>query len=160
MVIAHLARWEIDYDAEATRCCYAALPVGSGCDCAYCRNYLAALDQALPPEFRSFADRLGIDLTKPAELAHYDRDESGLWLTQGWYHFVGSILAGDDVVHRDGASGTYRFETLVPGLEFGFGRQLDLLPEPFKAGPAVQLDFFTRIPWTLDEPPDGGEGIP
>jgi hypothetical protein len=146
-----VARWTIEYDANATRQCFAALPVGSGCDCAYCRNYLAALDHIFPSEFRALADQLGIDLAKPAELAHYCREEAGL-LTSGWFHLVGTILSGDDAWHWVENYARPRFETLAPGFQFGFDRRLSLVPEPFKTGPAVQIEFLTHIPWSLAEP--------
>jgi hypothetical protein len=110
------------------------------------------LGPRLSPEFRSLADTLGIDLAKPAELCHYDRDDSGRYLTYGWFHFVGSVLSGDNLVHTVGTHGTYQFETLVPAFEIGFDRRLSLPSEPFKSGAAVQLDFMTRIPWMLNEP--------
>lgn len=147
----HIGRWEIDFAADATRRCFAALPIGSGCDCAYCRNYLAALNRVFPSEFRSLAGTLGVDLAKPAELAHFGREEAGL-ITSGWFHVVGSVMAGDDAWHWVGTAATPRFETLAPGFQFGFDRRLSLVPEPFKAGPAVQLEFLTHIPWLLAEP--------
>jgi hypothetical protein len=146
-----IARWQVDHDPDTTRGCYLQLPSGTGCDCSYCRNFNSAKGRTFPEEFHALADLLGVDPTKPAELCHWCREPSGLYLTGGWFHFVGTILAGEDVVHRSNGAGTYRFEELVPGFEFGFGLQLDLVPASFAGLPLVQLAFQTRVPWVLEE---------
>ena len=98
------------------------------------------------------ADDLGVDPTKPVDLCHWCREPSGLYLTGGFFHFVGEILAGEDVVYWSENSGTYRFEELAPGLEFGFTTRLELVREVFAGLPVVQLEFLTRLPWVLAEP--------
>lgn len=146
-----VARWLIDHDPDATRRCYAQVPVGTGCTCNQCRNFGAATGRAFPPEFVTLLHALGVDPTKPAELCHWYREPSGLYLTGGWFHFVGAILAGEDVVHWAEGSGTFRFEELVRSLEFGFSAQLALVREAFAGLPVVQLEFQTRVPWVLAE---------
>jgi hypothetical protein len=111
--------------------------------------------RAFPAEFIVLAEALGIDVAKPVELCHWCREPSGLYLTGGWFHFVGSILEGEDVLHWSAGTGTYRFEELVLGLEFGFSAQLALVPEVFHSAPLVQLEFQTRVPWVLTEPEPG-----
>jgi hypothetical protein len=150
-----IARWLIDHDPDATGRCFAQRPIGTGCGCDQCRNFDAAVGQTFPPEFIGLAEAVGIDVTKPAELCHWCREPSGLYLTGGWFHFVASILEGEDVLHWSGDSGTYRFEELVPGLEFGFSAQLALVPEVFQSVPLTQLEFQTRLPWVLTEPEPG-----
>lgn len=147
-----VSRWLIDHDPDATRRCYAALAVGTGCDCNQCRNFDAAAGQAFPPAFAALASSLGIDPAKPAELCHYYRDPSGLHVTGGWFHLVGSIVTGEDVMRRSGTVGTFRFEELVPGFEFGFSARLALVGAAFAGLPLVQLEFMTRVPWVLAEP--------
>ena len=147
-----VSRWLIDHDSDATRRCYAMLAVGTGCDCNQCCNFDAAAGRTFPPAFAALADTLGIDLAKPAELCHWCREPSGLYLTGGWFHLVGSIVAGEDVMYWDGRSGSFRFEELVPGLEFGFSTRLALVGEAFAGLPLVQLEFQTRVPWVLPEP--------
>jgi hypothetical protein len=141
-----VARWLIEHDPEATRRCYAQLPVGTGCGCNQCRNFDAAVEKAFPSEFRSLTDALGVDVAKPAELCHWFRESSGLYLTGGWFHFIGSILAGEDVMQVSDGTGTFRFEQLVPGFEFGFGAKLGCVGEPFRGHQLVQLEFQTRVP--------------
>jgi hypothetical protein len=147
-----VARWLIEHDPEATRRCYAQLPVGTGCGCNQCGNFDAAAGRTFPSEFLALADALGLDPTKPAELCHWYREPSGLYLTGGWFHFVGSILASEDVIQESGGTGTFRFEELVPGLEFGFTSRLALVRPVFAGMPVVQLEFQTRVPWVLAEP--------
>ncbi len=150
-----IARWLIEYDPEATRRCFAQIPVGTGCECAQCRNFDLAVNRAFPEQFVALAEDLGVDIAKPAELCHYCREASGLYLTGGWFHFAGSILDGEDVLQWSGSGGTYRFEELVPGLEFGFGARLALVPQVFQSAAVIQLEFQTRVPWVLTEPEPG-----
>lgn len=147
-----VSRWLIDHDSVMASGCYALLAVGTGCDCQQCRNFDAAVGRTFPPEFAVLAASLGIDLTKPAELCHWCREPSGLYLTGGWFHLVGSIVSGDDVMHWDGHSGSFQFEELVPGFEFGFSAGLTLVREAFSGLPLLQLEFQTRVPWVLAEP--------
>jgi len=143
-----MGRWLIDHDPDATRACYARRPPGSGCTCNECRNFDAAVGQTFPADFIALVLTLGVDPTKPSELAHYCREASGLHLTGGWFHCVGSILSGEAVVKN----GTYQLEKLASGCEFGISARLDLVPEVFAALPTLQLDFVTRVPWVLPEP--------
>ena len=148
-----IARWLLEYDAEDTTECYAQLPVGSGCDCLDCRNFLAGGERFFPLEFRRVADHLGIDIAKLAELAHYGRDPStGLHIAGGWFHLIGRILSGADVLEWSGSTGHYRFEPLSPPFEFGFGSKADLIEEPFRPHSVIQLDFMTQVPWVLTDP--------
>jgi len=150
-----IARWLVEHDPDMTRRCFAELPVGTGCSCDYCRNFDAAVGQTFPPEFVALAEELGIDVAKPAELCHWCRESSGAYLTGGWFHFVGSILDGEDALQWSGTGGTYRFEELVPGLEFGFSARLALVRQVFQSKPLIQLEFQTRIPWVLAVPEPG-----
>jgi hypothetical protein len=93
-----------------------------------------------------------VDPTKPAELCHWCREPSGLYLTGGWFHFVGKILDGADVLHWEKGNGTFRFEELGSGLEFGFSADLALVRQAFTGLPLVQLEFQTRVAWVLPEP--------
>jgi hypothetical protein len=147
-----IARWLLDVDPDATRRGFAQRPIGTGCTCADCRNFVAAVMSAFPSAFRTLAHDLGIDITKPAELCHYCREPSGLHLTGGWFHLVGSVVSGEDVMHWSNGASTYRFEELVPGFEFGFSKHLSLVPEVFAGLPVIQLEFQTRVPWVIAEP--------
>src|SRR5436853_2955531 len=131
-----VGRWLIEHDPDATRRCYAQLPIGTGCKCNQCRNFDAAAGRNFTREFLGLSDALGVDPTKPTELCHYWRREpSGLYLTGGWFHFVGSILAGEDVLQWSDGIGTFHFEELEPGLEFGFSARRALVREVFASLP-------------------------
>jgi hypothetical protein len=146
-----IARWLIDHDPAATRQCFARLPVGSGCTCNECRNFDAAVGRMFPEDFIALCHLLGVDPTKPSELAHCCGDASGQHQTSGWFHFVGSIMTGDDVIKWSGNHGTYQFEKLASGCEFGFSSRLALIPVVFEGLPLVQLEFVTHVPWVLAE---------
>jgi hypothetical protein len=151
-VTTTIQRWQLEYDSDATRRCFVQLPVGSGCDCQECRNFFAAIDHAFPPEFTRIADKLGIDTSKPSELAHFGRDGHGPLIVGGWFHFVGSILAGADAMRYDAqGTGQFHLEHLTPTFQLGFTPQLALVPQPFDAHAVVQLEFHTRMPWLLAE---------
>ncbi len=114
---------------------------------------MAALDKAFPKGFTSIANLLGIDPRKPVELCHYGREDSALHLTGGWYHVVGRILSGRDVIKQTHESGgVYEFEKLTGGCEFGFTNSLALVRVPFAGKHLIQLEFITRVPWVLSEP--------
>jgi len=75
--------WKVKHEAAATRDCYSQMPIGSGRDCSPCLNYNAAVSHSLPSEFFELAEASGIDLAKPAELCHDNRELSGLYFTGG-----------------------------------------------------------------------------
>jgi hypothetical protein len=152
-----VGRWQVEHDPNATRRCYEQLPLGTDCTCRQCRNFDAAVGRAFPPRFVALADHLGIDVRKPVELCHWCRDTCGMHLTGGWFHFVGSIVSGEDVPPLTDANGQYHFEPFEPDLELGLTPHLSLVREVFAGLSVVQLEFQTRVPWVLSEPePDVG----
>ena len=42
-------------------------------------------------------------------------------------------------------------EPFVVGFEIGFTAHVSLLPAPFAAQPATQLEFQTRVAWVIPE---------
>jgi hypothetical protein len=147
-----ISRWLIEYDAEATRHCYSQLPTGTGCSCDECRNFDAAAGRTFPPEFVALAHELGIDPVKPAELMHWVREPSGLMLTGGWFHFVGSVLSGASLTSKPDGTGTIDLQPYA-GLELGVSNHTSLLPDSFSNQPVVELQFQSRVPWVLDSCP-------
>jgi hypothetical protein len=159
-MVRTVARWLIEHDPDATRRCFALLPVGTGCGCNQCRNFEAAAGRTFPADFIALADALGVDPSKPADLCHWCREPSGLYLTGGWFHLVGSIVAGEDLIHEVHGTGRFQFEELVPGLEFGFTTRLALVPPVFAGLPVLQLEFQARVPWVLTDPePEAEPGV-
>ncbi|SRR6266446_4671345 len=155
-VKTNIARWQVEYDADATRVCYARVAQGSQitCLCNDCHNFAAALEQAFPPAARGVLDQLGIDHTKPAEVYTTGRVDSGLHQYGGWFHLVGCIESGADAwrqIDKDGKSFTGELEPLSDHFQIGLTPRVALLPKPFHGKPVVQVEFETRIPWVLSE---------
>ena len=146
-----VANWQIECDAEATRSAYAALPVGTDCPCDQCRNFNAAAGRTFPSEFIVLAKSIGIDPSKPAELCHWCREPSGLYLTGGWFHFVGRIISGADAMPHSDGTGTIQYQPLAPGIELGLTHHTGLVPDTFAGLAVCQLEFQTRVPWVLGD---------
>jgi len=132
-------------DRAATLAAYRQAEAGgsSTCDCAGCRNFVAARDRVFPEEFLLFLDSLGIDPTKDGEVYHVARRTPGFHYYGGWYHFVGVLeLTGD-----------------FPPVDFGggFSSHMCLASAPrldaLQGLKVVQLCFNAdSVPWVLDEP--------
>ena len=148
-MLLQVSGWHLECDPDATRSAYVPLPVGAECSCDQCRNFTAAAGRTFPPEFTALADSLGIDPTKPAELLHLCREPSGLYLTGGWFHFVGRIVSGADAHEHADGTGVIQYQPLGPGIEVGFCRHVSLLPDTFSGLAVTQLEFQTRVPWVL-----------
>jgi hypothetical protein len=88
--------YEIEFDRDATAACYARIhtPRPEACRCAYCRNWIAAREHILPPDFRQLLSQFSIPTdgeievwqTPGQKLAHF---------YGGWYFIVGRILSGE-----------------------------------------------------------------
>jgi hypothetical protein len=108
----------------------------------------------MPPRLRSLLSELGIDLTRPAEMSHYDADITGLHRYYGWYHFVGENLEGRDGWRPTEKSGfTEDFEDFGEGVSVALTTHLSLQADEFKAVPTLQVDFGLSLPWILEESP-------
>src|SRR5215470_13441143 len=102
-MITRIARWEIEHEPTLTADCYARY-VEAKCECISCRNFRAVGPERVFPEpFRDLAQKLGIDVSKPIELAHYGEPGSPS-LTGGWFHLVGRVLSGRDYYRQVNAT--------------------------------------------------------
>ncbi len=149
--------WHIETDPDATRECVARRPPGADCPCEGCRNFDAAAGRTFPPEFVAMANALGLDVTKPSEVCHvYAQGPSGLYLTDGWFNVVGSIVSGRDLGWcRPDGSHALQPGLLGSGLSFRLSLPTAPVPEVFAGRSVLQLDFVTPVPWVLAEPPTG-----
>ncbi len=149
--ISNFGRWVVKFDREETVRRYSLLPVGNGCSCTECINFNAVGPRAFPDDFQNLAEALGIDVQKPAELCHYGKNESGMHLTGGFFHFVGNVESGGDAWKETTTPNacTADFEKLASGSEFGFSRKAELVAKAFNGVHLVQVEFLTRIPWLL-----------
>jgi hypothetical protein len=152
MDIALIGRWKIQCDPEATREAFLRVPVGSpeSCGCADCLNFAAARDRAYPSPVLSIFNQLGIDSHKESEIWHTHRDESGLHHYGGFFHFIGAIESGRDVMVKMNGYGTYDFETIGEHFEWGLTSETALVPNSFAGSPVTQLEFAARIPWVIE----------
>lgn len=139
-MILKIADWEFDIDIERTMA-YSATEAAEHCDCAYCRNFYAAVDYDCPA-LRSFLAQFGIDMEAPDELMPYDL----LPMPNGIYDRV--FYAGKYVVFGNILkAGKTRFElgavSLWPSEDSSFSFE-----HPYFV---LNLEE-SEIRWVLDEP--------
>lgn len=115
-------------------------PAG-GCDCAYCRNFLAAVEQ-LPKDVRNFMDSLGVDLRKPDEAVQNEPRADGLHWYSAWYHLSGTLVE-EGVETALAENCTYWFQSV------------SYLQAAHFPTPHFQLNLELCLPWLLEEPWDG-----
>ena len=154
----------IHYDAAVTRDIYAALAASDAerCPCAGCRNFRLAREsgKALPPELLALPQRFGVSEHYPAEIFQQQPNARG-WRYEGWFHFVGVIVANDLMVEPESVAGVsglrYDGDSLAwlgAGKNCGIWRTSNhvLLHKAFGELPIVQLEFEVDVPWLLGEP--------
>ena len=149
--VSNFGRWVVRFDREETAHRYAQLPLGAGCSCTECANFASVGLHAFPLDFQKIADELGIDVQKPAELCHYNKEPNGLRLTGGWFHAIGSMESGVDAWKETPAPTAHAvdFEKLPSGAEFGFSSKAELVANAFKGASLIQVEFLTHVPWLL-----------
>ncbi len=134
-----LFHWEIEFEREKTISVYSSIT--PGCNCAYCRNFVAAT-RTLPPAYFALLDRLGIDPGKPAEIIEHGKNRDGLHRYNWWYHVVGRVL-WENETNASFANG--QVEVLVSS-------KTDLVDKAFPL-PVFQIGFYANLPWVLQEKP-------
>lgn len=141
----------IRYDHDATTVVYRSITRGgaSECSCSGCDNFACIRTQAYPPEFIRILSVLGIDPLKEDEAFEYGRDDQGLHIYGGWFHFVGEVVQLGQRVDLDGFQFWFDPFEQVP--------QNDL----FEPGPVSAIEFLTHLPWVSDQPePDDHQPVP
>ena len=139
-MILKIADWEFDIDMERTME-YSAAEAREHCDCAYCRNYYATIDD-IYPELRPFLAQFGIDVEAPDELMPYEKIPTpdgldNLVLYSGKYVVFGRILKHGKNRFALGAADLFPMND----TEFDFD-------EPYFV---IALEE-SEIRWVLDEP--------
>ena len=113
---------------------YSANEAADHCNCAYCRNYYAAVGLQL----RSFLASFGVDIEAPDELMPYDYP--GKMQYEGCYAVSGKILKiGKEPICVGDA-------VICPELDTELHISTD-----YKA-PCFFLYLTITLPWTLEEP--------
>ena len=134
-MILEIDGWKFDVDMEATME-YSSNEAKDYCNCAYCRNFYAAVDNAYP-NLRPFLAQFGLNIEAPDELMPFDMEDRMDY--DGVYAVAGRILhVGDELLQVDGLR-------IAPELD----SQIDhsqLEPCFYLAIDNIQL------PWVLDEP--------
>ena len=69
-MIISIEDWVFDVDMTATME-YSAREAAEHCDCGYCRNFYASVDEAYP-QLRPFLAQFGLDIEAPEELMPFD----------------------------------------------------------------------------------------
>ena len=146
-----IGRWQVEVDLDSTAALYATLPVGSGCDCEDCKNFDLVVADSIPAELTIIASNLGIDLRKPAEIAHFGEDPPGRFIVAPWYHAAGRVLEGSSAWVESGPDlRSANFEKFPSGVEIGVHEDVQLVPEVFKGRSLIQLEALFRVPWVLN----------
>jgi hypothetical protein len=149
-----ILRWDISSDPAPTMAAYRTIDSGIECDCAFCRNFVRVGESAFPSEMHTIFNRLGIDFTKPVEIGHTHRTQSGLHCYLGWYHFVGAIDTGDNAhvpMDKEGTIHSIQFEKVSERLEVGFTMRSALVNDAFANQAVCQLEISLELPWVLEE---------
>ena len=155
-MILEFGKYRLDVDVDRTRAFYKehAKKLVDDCGCINCCNFdqaiLTASDKIL-----SFFDALGVDPHKSPEIFNVigALDKNGLVLYNGFYHIVGTILAGEDIWIFDGKDllrhNESAFYVVDENFRVGFTKKLDLLEEDFPT-PCIQMEIDAHLPWVMD----------
>jgi hypothetical protein len=147
-----LLSWVLEVDPKETMRLQAMRDSGSPekCSCLPCRNFSMARSAAYPSAFRDILGRLGIPENRESEIWHGGEVGPGLCFYGGWFHFVGRIVSGPDVLKEGG--GPVTLEPISESCSIGFTRRLALVPKEMDEFPVAQIEFSTHVPWIINEP--------
>lgn len=140
-MILQISDWKFDIDIAQTME-YSGAEAAEHCDCAYCRNFYAAVDTQYP-ELRPFLVQFGIKIEAPDELMPYDYE--GKMYYDGAYMVCGRIIQSGEkpMIIRDVCICATAGNSPSDAIDFNHN-----CPEPCFA-----LDISTIVlPWVLDEP--------
>lgn len=148
-----IARWTVDADRVATANAYSTFAEGSCelCQCDPCRNFMAQRDVLFPATVTTFLRDAGIAYDREIETGHYGEIRDGVHLYSAWFHFVGSLIAGDDALipHADGNGGSYDLVPVNDAFSVGITSKLSCLADTFPRESTLQLEFTVELPWVI-----------
>lgn len=99
-MILQLDDWTFDIDIEKTQS-YSTLEQAEHCNCAYCRNFYAGIDEKYPL-LRPFLAKFGIHVDAPDQMSPLDISSRQI-IYDPMYHVFGRILhQGSQTVIRVG----------------------------------------------------------
>lgn len=133
--------WTLECDPDRTTTAYSQVLQGDAkaCGCNTCRNYLAQTESIFPHEVMQLFRLTGIDPQKDAEIYHMGKDTPQGHYYGGWFHFIGRIKEKSDPIQ------------VTSDFQLDFAERADLAHEALRGNPLVQVEFYTHLPWVLDE---------
>lgn len=150
MKIIKFREWELTVDRELTKLTYNNVVSGSAdnCNCNDCKNFVNNREAAYPDEIKKLLYDLGIDYKKECEICHYCRQDDGLHFYGGWFHFKGEFKGKNCGVPT--IFNGYTFDLTPINDRFSIGFRYDSALTFFNAKEGlVQIEFETKIPWTI-----------
>ena len=127
--------WVMEADAAYTQN-YSDKELSENCQCAYCRNYYAAVDIHYS-ELRGFLEKFGVQIHAPEEMLPYEMDEGFLYDPK--FSVAGRILCrGNRPIRVAGLSVTPTQDELAQA-------RMDT------AAFSLHVDGI-HLPWVLSEP--------
>lgn len=128
-MILQIDDWKFDIDMARTME-YSAAEAAEHCDCAYCRNFYAAVDGKYP-DLRPFLAQFGLNIEAPEEMCPFAGERI---LYDPTYKVYGSILQ----------SGSYEMQAGLVNIVARTSADVD---------DYFLLDCYeVFLPWVLDEP--------
>lgn len=136
METVQIEQWVMAIQYEETKVAFELN--GFRCQTEECYNFVKA-STGIEPIVLKFAEKLGIDLSKPSQLTGHRLDGDMVMYT-GQYHIIGEIVKGemnswDMVVSEHCFSLTDEF-THIPLM----------MPEP-----VIEISFEVVLPWVLSD---------
>lgn len=134
-MILQIDDWKFDIDMTASME-YSSSELEAHCDCAYCRNFYAAIDSCYP-NLRPLLAQFGVEIEAPDELMPFDFPEGMSY--DAVYAVAGRILmTGKELIPIDGIFMKPEADSQV--------NHSALFPHFF-----LTINDL-RLPWVLDEP--------
>lgn len=133
-MILQIDEWVFDIDLQRTME-YSAREAADHCECAYCRNFYAAIDKR-NPELRPFLAQFGLDIEAPDELMPFTATNIAVQ-----YAVCGKILRSSEEPIK---VGVFRIHPEQPEVSM---INTDCPPPIF-----ILNTGLIDIPWVLDEP--------
>ncbi len=143
----------LDIDVEKTKKFYeTAETITQGCDCSGCCNYEKATNK-FSIEVLNFFDKIGVDITKAAEIIPYYSENNKKSISYGgFYHICGTLLSNNTLWNTNDSEVLHLNENkmyeITDGYKIGFSGECDLLEDNFPL-PAVQMEISFTCPWVL-----------
>lgn len=122
------------------------------CDCSGCCNYEKATNK-FSIEVLNFFDKIGVDITKAAEIIPYYSENNKKSISYGgFYHICGTLLSNNTLWNTNDSEVLHLNENkmyeITDGYKIGFSGECDLLEDNFPL-PAVQMEISFTCPWVL-----------